>query len=119
LVAIVGFTLLLGSRYVVLFYRNTSGAMEPTLREGDTLVVLIRSRPVAIGDVVVFRYPIRPETVFVQRAIAVGGNIVEIRNKRLSVNGRPVREPYVSHDDATVYPNCQTCDSPEAKNVSG
>jgi signal peptidase I len=79
--------LLLGS--VVLFYRNTSGAMEPTLREGDTLVVLIRSRPVAIGDVVVFRYPIRPETVFVQRAIAVGGNIVE-----------------------TYY-------SPEVKNVSG
>jgi signal peptidase I len=41
------------------------------------------------GDVVVFRYPVNPSQDFIKRVIGTGGDVVEYRDKRLSVNGLP------------------------------
>ncbi|HET7872831.1 MAG TPA: signal peptidase I [Terriglobales bacterium] len=49
------------------------------------------------GDIVVFRYPRDLEEVFLKRAVAVGGDVVEIHNGILFVNREPVREPYAVH----------------------
>jgi signal peptidase I len=56
------------------------------------------------GDVIVFDYPLKPGVIFAKRVVAVGGDTVEIRSKRLFVNGREVAEPYVVHLDPTIYP---------------
>ena len=41
------------------------------------------------GDVVVFRFPQKPDLNYVKRCVAVGGQTVEIRNKVLYVDGEP------------------------------
>jgi signal peptidase I len=49
------------------------------------------------GEIVVFRYPLNPAEVFLKRAVAVGGDVVEVHNGALYVNHQPVREPYAVH----------------------
>lgn len=39
---------------------------------------------------------------FIKRVIGVGGDTIEVRNKRVYVNGVPLDEPYTIHNDLTV-----------------
>jgi signal peptidase I len=39
----------------------------------------------------------------VKRCVAVGGDTVEIRDKKLSINGRPVLESYAQSTDPKMY----------------
>ncbi len=45
------------------------------------------------GDVLVFKYPLDPKLNYIKRCIAVGGQTVEIRNKRVFVNGKEMPLP--------------------------
>jgi signal peptidase I len=47
------------------------------------------------GDIIVFRYPNDPSRDFIKRVIGVPGDLVEIRNHQVTVNGQPVNEPYI------------------------
>lgn len=77
-----------------------SGSMEPTLRNGDR--VLVRKdgpSAVARGDVVVFRAPnwLPPGARFVKRVVGVSGDHVVCCTStgQITVNGKPLDEPYV------------------------
>lgn len=85
-------------------YRNDSGAMEPTLAVGDN-VITNRSSNVTRGDMIVFRYPQKPDTMFVKRVVGLPGERIEIRSKKVYVNGTELSEPYASHVDENVLPN--------------
>jgi signal peptidase I len=87
-------------------YFTRSGSMEPTLRVGDHFFVdtwAYRKKPPQRGDVIVFTSPEDPTLDLIERCVAVGGDSVEIRDKRLSINGQPVAEPYARHIDPTVH----------------
>jgi signal peptidase I len=80
-----------------------SASMLPTLQIGDYVLVqplryglrlpwggwLLRWASPQPGDVVVFSHPREPSQDFVKRVVAVGGERVEIRDKRLLVDGVP------------------------------
>lgn len=78
-----------------------SASMEPTLVPGDRVMVnklayrLGEPKP---GDIIVFRYPLDPRTIYIKRLIAVGGQTVELRDGQLFVNGRKVQEAYLPHN---------------------
>lgn len=55
-------------------------------------------KPVHRGDIVAFRYPVNPSVMFVKRVVAVGGDVVKIVNKQVYVNGKPLKEPYVTFE---------------------
>src|SRR5438105_14664598 len=92
--------------------------MEDNLKVGDHIIVnkfiygpasdpwkgLFPLRDPKRGDIIVFRYPLQPDTDFVKRVIGLTGETVEIRDKKVSVNGKALNEPYVIHEDSTVYP---------------
>jgi signal peptidase I len=44
---------------------------------------------------------------FIKRCIAVAGDTVEYRDKRLYINGRPQTEPYVEHKDYRMLPGLE------------
>ncbi len=49
------------------------------------------------GDVVVFPDPVDSDKDLVKRVIAVSGETVELRDKQVLINGRPLEEPYARH----------------------
>ncbi len=55
-------------------------------------------------DIVAFRYPRNPSMMFVKRVIAVGGDVVRIENKKVYLNGKPLAEPYVHYQFASIFP---------------
>jgi signal peptidase I len=92
------------SGQVVKVYANSSGAMEPTLPSGAKIVMRV-SKHFKRGDIVVFRFPADRKMTFAKRVIAVGGDLVQIQEKRLFVNGIELLEPYKRHEDSQVYPD--------------
>lgn len=60
-----------GPLYVVLVQ---GPSMAPTLRHGDALLVRGGGRRVRTGDVVVARFPTRPDLVVVKRAVRAEGD---------------------------------------------
>ena len=73
-------------------------AMSPTLNDQDRLVVnkrAYRASDPAIGDIVLLRYPLNPEKMFVKRVIAAGGDELQIVDGVVFRNGGRVDEPYV------------------------
>jgi len=62
-------------------------------------------RRVHPGDIVIAEVPADRRIPYVKRVVAVGGDVVEIRDKRLLVNGEPVPEPGLSvHQDRRTFP---------------
>jgi signal peptidase I len=94
-----------------------TGSMIPTLLVGDYIMVnkfvyspvldvpllgsiertLMPTREVARGDVVVFKFPEEPEKDYIKRVIGLPGDTVEIRDRQVFINDRPLDEPYKVH----------------------
>lgn len=103
--------LLFGTTTLVQAFVIPTGSMEETLLIGDHLLVdkltyapsgaigrhLLPYMDVQRGDIIVFRYPIRPEETFVKRVIGVPGDRIKVVDKKLWLNGKAVDEPYVIH----------------------
>jgi len=105
--------------FIVQAFKIPSGSMLPTLQIGDhilvnkfiygiklpitdTVIVPIKDpRP---NDIVVFRYPRNPKLDYIKRVIAVAGDTVEIRKKKVYVNGKPFDDPHGVHTDPRVLP---------------
>lgn len=96
--------------FVAQAFQIPSESMEDTLLVGDYLLVdkvhygpggasmpLLPYRPIARGDIIVFRFPVRPTMHFVKRVIGVPGDRVRLRDGRVWVNDRLTIEPYVVH----------------------
>jgi signal peptidase I len=52
------------------------------------------------GDIVVFPSPVNEEKDMVKRVIAVEGDAVEIKDKKVILNGKELIEPYIQHTRA-------------------
>lgn len=88
-------------RSTVQTYSIPSGSMSPTLEAGDHIVVTplglpFLNRSPQRGDVVVFRSPMVSDEFFVKRVIAIPGDEIEIRDRDVMVNGRPLSEPWIA-----------------------
>ncbi len=104
---------ILGTRVVGFWQAHVSqtfwipgASMEPTILEGDRLVVDKRSyrfREPGRGDLVVFVAPESESALVLKRVVGLPGERLEIRDKELFLNGRRQPEPYVVHSDPITY----------------
>jgi signal peptidase I len=72
--------------------------MTPLLSDHDAIVInrlVYHFEPVHRGDVVVFRYPLDATESFIKRIVGLPGDIVQIRQGLVYVNGNWLSEPYV------------------------
>jgi signal peptidase I len=88
-------------------YKIPAGSMYPALYVGDHIIVDMKcyeAREPQRGDVVIFRYPENREKDFIKRIIAVGGDVIEGRERVIYLNGSALDEPYVRFDDKFIKP---------------
>ncbi len=111
--------------FLVQAFKIPSGSMRNTLLEGDHLFVnklvygvripytgrrVLRFRAVKRGDVVVFRFPTTDKASphygkdFIKRAIGLPGDTIEVRDKKVFVNGASTEETYTHFADEEVLP---------------
>jgi len=102
---------------VIQTFEIPSGSMLDTLLIGDYLVAnkfiygvripftpyrLPALRDPQAGDVVIFEYPLDPSQDYIKRVVGVPGDVVEVRDKRVLVNGRESHLPGVNHRDPAL-----------------
>jgi signal peptidase I len=81
-----------------------SSSMEPTLYLHTHYMVnriVYKFRPPQRGDIVVFSSPVDRQTGFIKRVIGVAGDTIELRDKRVILNGQPLEEPYAIYKRAS------------------
>ncbi len=98
--------------FVVQAFKIPTSSMEPNLLVGDHLLVnkfvfaptaasleraVLPIRDIRRGDVVVFKYPEEPERDFIKRVMGLPGEIVELRNRQIFINGTAIDEPYAHY----------------------
>ena len=101
------FIALLIRTFIVQAFRIPSGSMIPTLLVGDHILVnklVYRFGDPKRLDVVVFKFPLDPKKDYIKRVIGLPGDKVEIINKVVYINGKPLKEPYVQHTDPHIIP---------------
>jgi signal peptidase I len=96
--------------FVFQAFKIPTGSMEPNLLVGDHLIVnktifspaatgleraLLPRRDIRRGEVVVFKFPEDPARDFIKRVIGLPGDQLELRRKKIYINGQPLDEPYV------------------------
>ncbi|MGH9411263.1 MAG: signal peptidase I [Vicinamibacterales bacterium] len=96
--------------WVVQAFKIPSGSMENNLLIGDHLLVnkfvfgptplaigraLLPVRPIRRDEVIVFKYPDQPDRDLIKRVIGLPGETVELRNKKVYIDGKPLDEPFV------------------------
>ncbi|MEU1484145.1 signal peptidase I [Streptomyces sp. NPDC005752] len=97
LVAAAGALVYLQTSYTTV---KAGGAMEPTFREGDRIPIeKVGGAAIRRGDVVLYEMSGRYRGLPVlQRVVGLGGDHLVFSGGSLTVNGRPVEEPYVKED---------------------
>ncbi|NTW78137.1 MAG: signal peptidase I [Syntrophaceae bacterium] len=105
--------------FIVQAFKIPSGSMKPTFEIGDHILVskfiygikipFLRNTLIPIGDpqrgdIVVFIYPEDRSKDFIKRVIGVSGDTIEIRNKKIYLNGLPMNDTYGIYTDDFIIP---------------
>ena len=105
--------------FVVQAFKIPSGSMKQTLLIGDHILVnkfifgikipftqttLIPIRDPQRADIVVFKFPEDPAKDFIKRVVGVAGDVVEIKDKQVFINGKKENHPYGVHTDPHTIP---------------
>ncbi|PIP05581.1 MAG: signal peptidase I [Syntrophobacterales bacterium CG23_combo_of_CG06-09_8_20_14_all_48_27] len=105
--------------FVVQAFKIPSGSMKPTLLIGDHILVnrfiygikipYFRKTVLPVGDpkrgdVVVFIYPEDRSKDFIKRVVGIGGDTIEIRNKKIYLNSLPDNDTHGVYTDDFIIP---------------
>ena len=100
--------------FIVQAFKIPSGSMEPTLQIGDHILVnkfiygikmpFLRTTIIPVadpqrGDIIVFKFPEDPDKDFIKRVIGMAGDVVEVRDKKVYVNQKPIKSSYAVYND--------------------
>ncbi len=91
--------------FVVEAFQIPSGSMIPTLEVGDHIFVskfaygltipftntkIIKLAEPKRGDIIVFKYPLDQSTDYIKRVVGLPGDVIEMRQEELYINGHAV-----------------------------
>lgn len=119
--------------FIVQAFKIPTGSMEDTLQVGDHILVSKFSYGIKIpnkipffnvkifrdirffekipkrGDIIVFEFPRDEKRDFIKRVIGLPGDVLEIKEQTVYINGKPIKEKYAIHrepyrEDRALYP---------------
>ncbi len=91
---------LLVRTYVIEAVAVVSGSMLPTLYVGQHYLVnkwIYRFRAPQRGEIISFEDPETPEISSIKRVIAIPGDTLALKDKKVVLNGTPLKEPYTHY----------------------
>ncbi len=91
--------------FVIQSFWIPSGSMEPNFYRGDRISaykLFYDIENVQRGDVIIFKFPLDPRKNFIKRVIGLPGDEIDVRDKKVYVNGKLLNEPYVVHKDPWI-----------------
>jgi signal peptidase I len=109
--------------FIVQAFKIPSGSMKETLLIGDHILVnkfiygikipftdktLIPISDPKREDIIVFKYPEDPDLDFIKRVVGMPGDVVEIRNKKVYINGQLMEVDYSRFTDPNIIPGAIT-----------
>jgi signal peptidase I len=92
-------------QYVVQAYKIPAGSNVPTILIGDHVLVnkyLYNFHQPQRNDWVIFKFPKDEKIEYLKRVVALPGDQVEIKEKKLLVNNQLVSEPFIINSTALV-----------------
>jgi signal peptidase I len=105
--------------FIVQAFKIPSGSMLPTLQIGDHLLVnkfiygiknpftgstIIPLGKPERGDIVVFKFPLDRDVDYIKRVVGIAGDTIEIRNKKVFINGKAAKDPHAHFSLNTILP---------------
>ena len=105
--------------FIICAYKIPSRSMVPTLLVGDHILVnkfiygvkipLLRKTIIPFsepkrGEIVVFIFPNDRSKDFIKRVIGVGGDKIEIKNKKIFINDKEFKDSYGVFSDSLILP---------------
>lgn len=106
--------------FVVQAFKIPSGSMKDTLLIGDyilvnkfvygvkvpfTNVTAVPIKDPKRGEIIVFKFPQDPSKDFIKRVVGIGGDTVEIKDKKVYVNGALQQDDFTKHSDSRIFAN--------------
>ena len=79
--------------------RVEGDSMEPSLIDGQFVVVnrlAYKLTKPERGDIVVFNFPLNPDRRFIKRIIGLPGDLVQVNDGEVFINGNLLTEPYLA-----------------------
>jgi signal peptidase I len=95
---LISVVLFLGINALTARIRVDGFSMEPSLHTGEFILVnklAYRLGSPQRGDVIVFHPPAEPDQEYIKRVIGLPGDKVVIADRKVSVNGQTLEEPYI------------------------
>ncbi len=104
--------------FFIQAFKIPSSSMVPTLLVGDHLLVnkfiygthipftdkvIWRIKHPKRGDIIVFKCPVEPDKYYIKRVIGEPGDVVEVKDKVVYINGKKMNDPWGKHYDSTIY----------------
>jgi signal peptidase I len=105
--------------FIICAYKIPSRSMVPTLLVGDHILVnkfiygvkipLLRRTIIPFsepkrGEIVVFIFPNDRSKDFIKRVIGVGGDKIEIKNKKIFINDKEFKDSFGIYSDSLILP---------------
>ncbi|MBS3809211.1 MAG: signal peptidase I [Desulfobacterales bacterium] len=109
--------------FIVQAFKIPSGSMEPTLLVGDHILVnkfiygvkipvtnttIIPVSEPERGDIIVFEYPLDEDKDFIKRVVGIPGDVVEVKDKKVYVNGRLFNDFRIKHSGNEILPESKS-----------
>ena len=95
---IAGMVCLLVVTFIAQPFKVDGSSMLPNLKSNERIMAnkfVARFGELKRGDVVVFWYPFDPSRTYVKRVIGLPGEMIEIRDGYVYIDGRRLSEPYL------------------------
>lgn len=100
-------SILITQNYISQNLKIPSSSMMDSLNKGDFVIsnnFLYRFKKIKRTDIAVFKFPKDRSLLYTGRVVGVPGDIIEIKDKNVFINGKIFEEKYVIRTDNNIIP---------------